>query len=293
MILQRLAQTDLALFLDFCKRYRDMVDDSYLTDDELALFVVDMVKFPTVIVKDGLAIVAAASLIVDAENRVARFRIFHSEASEDSLYREMLEAVLAGCAVDAVSIYGDHDRVDFFMRLARLQFEFERFIFVMRREIDGSQVPVRLPIGYRLRPMQFDQDEVIYQQVRNTAFAGLAGSMPLSLEAVAQLPDQHEHLDNGILLLCREMAVVGLVRVTKYEEGGKVTTAIEPICILPDYQGQGLGRHLLRAGLNISAAHGISTCTLCVNADNKRAALLYEQEGFTFEHIVQCWRYAP
>ena len=52
------------------------------------------------------------------------------------------------------------------------------------------------------------------------------------------------------------------------------------ICIAPSYQGNGLGRILLRRMMRVAIDKSADTCFLEVRASNKAAIRLYESEGF-------------
>lgn len=57
------------------------------------------------------------------------------------------------------------------------------------------------------------------------------------------------------------------------------------IGVHPKYQGQGLGRSLVEAGLKRLAERGIRTASLYVEADNVAAVVLYRSFGFT-DHSI-------
>jgi len=52
------------------------------------------------------------------------------------------------------------------------------------------------------------------------------------------------------------------------------------ICVMPGYQGQGLGRRLMEASFQALAARGIHAVSLTVTSNNDRAVALYESLGF-------------
>jgi ribosomal-protein-alanine N-acetyltransferase len=52
------------------------------------------------------------------------------------------------------------------------------------------------------------------------------------------------------------------------------------ICVKPQYQGQGLGRRILRYLINIAHQHNVDTAILEVRPSNHRAINLYLSEGF-------------
>ena len=52
------------------------------------------------------------------------------------------------------------------------------------------------------------------------------------------------------------------------------------ICILPDFQGRGLGRKILARLLSLAKDHNVDTVFLEVRITNRVAQVLYESEGF-------------
>ncbi|MBT8438251.1 MAG: ribosomal protein S18-alanine N-acetyltransferase [Gammaproteobacteria bacterium] len=52
------------------------------------------------------------------------------------------------------------------------------------------------------------------------------------------------------------------------------------ICILPDFQGRGLGRKILARLLLLAKDHNVDTVFLEVRINNRVAQVLYESEGF-------------
>jgi mycothiol synthase len=75
------------------------------------------------------------------------------------------------------------------------------------------------------------------------------------------------------------------------EYEGSPIVNIGPLAIIPEYQGRGLGRALLRASLSFAKEKGYSRTILCVNAENERAKALYLDEGFKQVEAVTCYRF--
>lgn len=277
-------------FKAFCIKHRDQVDDSYLTDEDLEDFSLDE-KSPSLLGYDHAGnVIAAASLIIDTQNRKARFRIFQSEVEDIAIYQSLLKVISELTPeIDTYAIYGDEHRKEFFEMLTILGFELERYIYVMDRNDDGTELSVALPEGYSLETMTFDHDEEEYMNIRNEAFSNLVGSSPMSLEQVKDMKNWFEHWENGIQFLKHEERKIGLIRMSLHPDGDGVMAAVEPIAILPEYHRQGLGRQLLRAGLKFAQQNGVKKSTLCVNATNEKAADLYKKEGFKPVKVVLCW----
>jgi mycothiol synthase len=61
------------------------------------------------------------------------------------------------------------------------------------------------------------------------------------------------------------------------------------IAVDPAFQGLGLGRQLLLAGLEWLAGRGLPTAMLYVDAGNEAAVKLYHDIGFTVDHIDRAY----
>lgn len=67
--------------------------------------------------------------------------------------------------------------------------------------------------------------------------------------------------------------------------------SIGPLAVLPEAQGRGLGRILLRAALWFAGEQSYARTILCVNAENERAQALYIGEGFKQAEALACLAY--
>ncbi|WHT49539.1 GNAT family N-acetyltransferase [Sporosarcina thermotolerans] len=66
---------------------------------------------------------------------------------------------------------------------------------------------------------------------------------------------------------------------------------IGTLALIPEYQGKGLGRQLLRKALEFGNSIGLPKTVLSANAENERAVNLYTKEGFKKEESVVCYNY--
>jgi ribosomal protein S18 acetylase RimI-like enzyme len=73
---------------------------------------------------------------------------------------------------------------------------------------------------------------------------------------------------------------VGFFSVT-FEDGARAK--LNKIYVVPERQGQGLGRALLTRAEEIAAAHGAREMWLQVNKRNERARRTYERAGYAIE----------
>jgi ribosomal protein S18 acetylase RimI-like enzyme len=71
--------------------------------------------------------------------------------------------------------------------------------------------------------------------------------------------------------------LTGIILTSTVAPGVAHTTQI---CVMPGYQGHGLGSRLLSASIQSLIAHRYTALSLTVTASNRQAARLYEQFGF-------------
>ncbi len=282
---EKLFFSEIPDFLAYCKRHRDEVDDSFLLDADLEAFVPDG-NDPTFVIKSGGKIIAVASLILDDFNRRiknGRFRIFHSERSDVSLYSALLTEVLRHTeGLDKFTAFVPLTNTELTDILEQLHFTVSRYLYFMVRALGalGVAAPFTLPDGFQLKPFEAGKDEEAYRHIRNTAFTGLKGASEINLDDVLTLPSKPDYIEGGILFLMHEGAPVGVVRGSVDEYEGESVFNIGPLAVLPEYQGRGLGRQLIRAAVGFAVKLNYKKATLSVNAENENAKGLYLKEGF-------------
>lgn len=295
MRLAALSQADLSDFIKYCKSVRDQVDDSYLYEEDLREFSPNE-ENPTYVVFDNEnKMIAVASLIIDAyfrQGKRGRFRIFHSIIHQAEIYKMLLEAVLFHTqGLDKVFLFVDQKNQALGKELKQLGFDIERYSYVLERD----DLPVTEPVfdgNYELKDFQFDRDEKDWMEVRNAGFAKLAGAeTPITLEMVKKMAQWDDHIEGGMKVLYHLDRPVGIVRTSKEFGSGEYTAFLALLAVIPEYQGKGLGRELLRAGLSFAKNQGLEKAFISVNAENERAVELYLQEGFKEFQVKICYRY--
>lgn len=295
MRIEALTRDRIPNFIAFCRKHRNEVDDSHLYDDQLKKFEPDE-ESPTYVVlgEDG-RIIAAASLVLDEYHRQggrARFRIFHSEIPDPSIYGSLME-ILKGHrdALGHYFLFLPAGQAEVARILEGLGFSLERYAFVMVRE-DSPVQPYRFPPGYEVRPFRAGIDEKAWCKVRNRSFATLRGSeTPMTEEMVKEMNAEGDAIEDGLFILCHEERPVGVVRGFQDEHEDVPAMGIGPLAILPEEQGKGLGRLLLRFALDFARRKAYSQVILSVNGENSRAKELYVQEGFREVSAFVCYRY--
>ncbi|QUI23065.1 GNAT family N-acetyltransferase [Vallitalea pronyensis] len=295
MEVQALKNERIQEFINYCKKHRHEVDESYLYDEDLDAFQLNH-ENPTYVGINGQGnMVAAVSLIIDDYNRRgkrARFRIFHSEIEGFAYYNLLMKAILLHTGgLDNVYLFVPIINKQLMNDIKQLHFTIERYSYFLVR--DQRDVPAyNFPEGYTIRPFQPDMDEEVWCDVRNAGFAKLKGSeTPITPENVKKMIAENEYIEGGMMILYDQDRPIGIVKGEKDDYEGFPAMNIGPLAIIPDYQGKGLGRCLLRASLQFAKEKSYTRTTLCVNAENERAKSLYIQEGFKQVEAVACFHY--
>jgi mycothiol synthase len=282
-------------FVVYCKKHRKLVDDSYLYDFELRDFEVSEENPTFIILNQQDEIVGAASLVMDdyhKRGKRARFRIFHCEVDDLQLYEQLLQAVLKHTAeLDKVFLFIPVVNNKLIEIIQGLKFTLERYAFLLVRE-DSDDAEVNLAEGYEMRAFQKGQDEENWARVRNAAFATLKGSeTPITTDGVTKLLHDEDYIEGGMMLLFHQGKPVGVTRGADDEYENAPIMNIGPVAVIPEYQGRGLGRILLRTALKFAKKKGYNRTILSVNGENERAQALYIQEGFKQVEAVVCYEY--
>ncbi len=285
----------LAEFVAYCKKHRSEIDESFLYDEDLNDFQPGPDNPAYIAVNQEGELTAAASLIVDDYNRrgrKARFRIFHSETEDMNVYKMLLAAVLKHTdGLDKLNIFVPSVNPELMRALEKLHFVVERYACLL---VNGCRETAAfcLPEGYEIRPFRPESDAEIWSGIRNAGFAKLQGSeTPVTPEMVQKMAAGEDYIDGGMMILYDGDKPAGIVRGSADQYEGSPIMNIGPLALLPEYQGKGLGRILLRAVLQFAKEKGYTGTILCVNAENERAKALYLQEGFEQAESAICYKF--
>lgn len=295
MKVEALKNEKIEEFINYCKKHRMGIDDSFLYDEDLRDFKPNEDN-PTYIVTDNQGeLKATASLIMDDYNRrgkKARFRIFHSEIEDIECYKMLIQAILKHTeGLDNIFVFVPLVNKKLMKFIEKLEFTVDRYSFLLARE-DLDVPEFGFPEDYAIRPLKAGRDEQIWCDVRNAGFAKLKGSeTPITPQMVSKMILGEDNIEDGSMILYHKDRPIGVVRGSKDEYEDLPIMSIGPLAIIPEYQGKGLGRILLRASLNFAKEKSYKRTILCVNAENERAKALYVEEGFKQVEAVVCYKY--
>ncbi len=280
---------DAEAFIAYCRKYGPEHDDSYTGPDDLNAGTLASAGNPSYLLygEDG-EIIGAASLMLGGfrETGKGRMRIYHCLEPVPGHYKLLLDAILQHTeGIGDVYLFLPDKRKAEAEILAGLGFAEWRRCYILDREAEGSAGAV-FPEGFHLEEFIQGRDEETWRHIMNTCFAHLAGHTGTTTEIVRSYFTSEKHLPGGLKLLWKNGEAVGAVHTV--QEDGE-TAFVEQVAVLPEYQRQGLGRQLLRAGMQKAREVGFENIRLSVNGENEKAVALYLDEGFTVTECMICY----
>ena len=149
------------------------------------------------------------------------------------------------------------------------------------------------PAGCVARSFERDRDGRDWIILFNAAFADHATPLQIDLEPALAEPPDPRFVDADTHLLADAVTgrLLGFCATTPEREDGVVGPSAEiwTIGVRPSEQGRGLGRQLLRWGIQRLRGLGVSDVHLSVNSMNEGALGLYEREGFRRVRTRERW----
>ena len=249
---------------------------------------------PVYLLVKGNEIRGAAALMLHTEYRevrMARLRMFHAVDGDYLSYLKLLNSILLHTS-GLTSIYGFIE--DKYSNIANiwedLGFESRRFSWILKRDTGNFTKP-EFPEGFELRTFRDGTDEENWCDIINDAFAHTLGHVRLTKEKIAQWKLDPTYIDDGMKMLWYKDKPVGTLALIKEMHEGDEVIFIEAIGVLTEEQGKGLGKNLLRAGLEYANNYGYKKAMLSVNGENDKAAEMYFREGFKKEALYKCYYY--
>ena len=128
-------------------------------------------------------------------------------------------------------------------------------------------------------------------RIQNLAFDGHWGYHPNTPETIAYYTQLSESTTENIIISCEEDKIIGYCWVEIVpgdEQSDGPAGEIHMIGADPDYQGKGIGKKVLLAGLAYLRRKGIMTAYLSVDSENQSALTLYDSVGFEL-HRKTLW----
>jgi mycothiol synthase len=173
----------------------------------------------------------------------------------------------------------DHDEIAEAVGLHR-----GRDLLQMRRPL-----PVGEPWHLDLRTFVPGQDEQAWLDVNNRAFEWHPEQGGWDLPTIKAREEEPWFDPSGFFLHESGDRLAGFCWTKVHPDHAPPLGEIYVIAVDPDFAGQGLGRHLVLAGLDYLAGKGLTLGMLYVDGTNTGAIHLYEKLGFHIDHIDRAY----
>ncbi|MFC1926658.1 GNAT family N-acetyltransferase [Chloroflexota bacterium] len=153
----------------------------------------------------------------------------------------------------------------------------------LQLRVGAGLPPVNLPAGGSLR--QFvPGDEERLARIQNLAFSGSWGFKPNSVDEIRYRVGMSFCCPEGIIFAVAGEEVVGYcwtrIDAEYNRRYGRKCGEVFMLGVNPDWQGRGVGRGVLLAGIDHLRLQGMGEVALTVDSENTSACALYEGLGF-------------
>jgi mycothiol synthase len=173
----------------------------------------------------------------------------------------------------------DDDRVAATVGLVK-----SRDLYQMRRPLPAGQV-----WELATRPFRPGVDDEAWLRVNNRAFSSHPEQGGWDAATLKGRETEPWFDPQGFLLHESDGRLAGFCWTRIHADHDPPLGEIYVIAVDPDFQGTGLGRSLVLAGLDYLARRGITVGMLYVDADNHPAVNLYRDLGFEIHHVDRAY----
>jgi mycothiol synthase len=164
----------------------------------------------------------------------------------------------------------------------------------LARGRDLYQMRLSLPVADNheratTRAFQPGVDEAAWLEMNNRAFASHPEQGGWTLDTILEREAEPWFDPDGFLIHQRDGRMAGSCWTKVHHETSPPVGEIYVACVDPDFQGQGLGRGLVLAGLDHLSELGMHVTMLYVDSANEPAVSLYRGLGFEVDHVDRAY----
>jgi len=248
----------------------------------------EQLRYPNYSPEEDLFVVETATDIVGYMDVTSELQIgrvilnclIHPEYRRQELASKLLVPALArakelGAEVAQANIRQNNRAAQ--NTLSRLDFSLVRHFLQMRVDITELDERETSQAALRCRHLQSGEEELL-TEIQNISFAGNWGYHPNTAEETTYRLGLSQCSPHDVVLANDDTRINGYcwTSLTSESEG-----QIYMIGVAPDFQGRGMGRKVLLAGLAYLKSKGCTAAKLTVDSQNKAACNLYQSIGFT------------
>jgi mycothiol synthase len=166
---------------------------------------------------------------------------------------------------------------------SRLGFQFIRYFYELKLDLDNSQLPNPEPGEYRIRSLRPDEAEIL-TQLQNRAFADSWGFNPNTTDEIAYRINLSSCSPKNILLAYLENRPIGYcwtrMMIEENTTADRMKGEIHMLGVDPEFRKKGIGRNVLMAGLAELNRRGVTIVELTADGTDAVALGLYKSVGF-------------
>jgi mycothiol synthase len=226
---------------------------------------------------------------LNAENGLVLY--VRPEWRQRGIGRRLVELSLAN--EPEMELVPDENEPGSFDFLRAIGFSYDHQMQQMRRPAELPAVEINVPDGFALRSYEH-RDFERYFPLWNRAFLDHPTPLQTTIERMSAAHNRAGFDPASISLIHRAEDrddLVGFITTRPvFEENGEPVGPIGSIGTDRSVRGLGLGRVLLRRGIERLKQHGAGAINLEVVTINERALSLYESEGFLPKQSWEFWK---